>query len=170
MTTPFSILAWRIPRTEEPGGLQSIVSHSQTRLKWQRARARAHTCTHTHTHTHTAKYSGLTIGMILPKALEDAYSCSKGPWLMSAFTLRAFQPIPLFRRHSCFWPKEKKEASEVDWYINLTVFITNHLPKIIPPESTKSRIYCAIPTASFWSEEIIINWWGMEMGYVFPGG
>ena len=24
MTTHFSILAWRIPRTEEPGGLQSI--------------------------------------------------------------------------------------------------------------------------------------------------
>ena len=28
-----SILAWRIPRTEEPGGLQYIGSQSQTRLK-----------------------------------------------------------------------------------------------------------------------------------------
>ena len=27
MTTHSSILAWRIPRTEEPGGLQSIGSH-----------------------------------------------------------------------------------------------------------------------------------------------
>ena len=26
MTTPFSILAWRIPGTEEPGGLQSMGS------------------------------------------------------------------------------------------------------------------------------------------------
>ena len=27
MATHFSILAWRIPRTEEPGGLQSMGSH-----------------------------------------------------------------------------------------------------------------------------------------------
>ena len=27
MATSFSILAWRIPKTEEPGGLQSIASH-----------------------------------------------------------------------------------------------------------------------------------------------
>ena len=28
--TPSSILAWRIPRTEEPGGLQPMGSQSQT--------------------------------------------------------------------------------------------------------------------------------------------
>ena len=33
MATYSSILAWRIPWTEEPGGLQSIGVHSQTRLK-----------------------------------------------------------------------------------------------------------------------------------------
>ena len=33
MTTHSSILAWRIPWTQEPGGLQSIGSHSQTQLK-----------------------------------------------------------------------------------------------------------------------------------------
>ena len=33
MATHSSILAWRIPWTEEPGKLQSIGSHSQTRLK-----------------------------------------------------------------------------------------------------------------------------------------
>ena len=33
MATSFSILAWRIPKTEEPGGLQSMgVTKSQTRL------------------------------------------------------------------------------------------------------------------------------------------
>ena len=31
--THSSILAWRIPWTEEPGGLQSIGSQSRTRLK-----------------------------------------------------------------------------------------------------------------------------------------
>ena len=33
MATPSSILAWRIPWTEEPGGLQSIGSQSRTQLK-----------------------------------------------------------------------------------------------------------------------------------------
>ena len=43
MTTHFSILAWEIPRIEEPGRPQSIGSKkSQTRLS-----------IHTHTHTHT---------------------------------------------------------------------------------------------------------------------
>ena len=33
MATHSSILAWRIPWTEEPGGLQSIESQSHTQLK-----------------------------------------------------------------------------------------------------------------------------------------
>ena len=33
MATHSSILAWRIPRTEEPGGLHSMGLQSQTRLK-----------------------------------------------------------------------------------------------------------------------------------------
>ena len=33
MATHPSILAWRIPRTEEPDGLQSMGLQSQTRLK-----------------------------------------------------------------------------------------------------------------------------------------
>ena len=32
MATHSSILAWRIPRTEEPGGLQSMGSQSWTQL------------------------------------------------------------------------------------------------------------------------------------------
>ena len=46
MATHSSILAWRIPRTEEPGQLQSMGSH----------RVRQELPTHiyyTHTHTHT---------------------------------------------------------------------------------------------------------------------
>ena len=35
MATHSSILIWRIPWTEEPGGLQSKVANSQTRLKKQ---------------------------------------------------------------------------------------------------------------------------------------
>ena len=32
MTTPSSVLAWKIPWTEEPGGLQSMGWQSQTQL------------------------------------------------------------------------------------------------------------------------------------------
>ena len=45
MATHSSILAWRIPWTEEPDGLQSMGLQSQTWLS-------AHARTHTHTHTH----------------------------------------------------------------------------------------------------------------------
>ena len=34
MATHSSVLAWRIPGTREPGGLSSMGSQSQTRLKW----------------------------------------------------------------------------------------------------------------------------------------
>ena len=54
METCSSILAWEIPWTEEPGGLQSM---GLQRVRYTRARACEHThtraCEHTHTHTHT---------------------------------------------------------------------------------------------------------------------
>ena len=46
MATHSSILAWRIPWTEEPGRLQSLGSQ---RVRHDRA-------TNTHTHTHTYKF------------------------------------------------------------------------------------------------------------------
>ena len=45
MAAHFSILAWRIPWTEEPCGLQSIGSQSRTRLKQLSAQAYL-PCTH----------------------------------------------------------------------------------------------------------------------------
>ena len=47
VSTHSSILAWRLPWTDEPGGLQSMGLHSRTRLK----RLRRHAHTHTHTHS-----------------------------------------------------------------------------------------------------------------------
>ena len=42
MTTHSSLLAWRIPWTEEPGGLQFMGSQSQSQLKWLRAAQHTH--------------------------------------------------------------------------------------------------------------------------------
>ena len=39
MATHSSVLAWRIPWTEEPGGLQSMELHSRTLLKQLRTHA-----------------------------------------------------------------------------------------------------------------------------------
>ena len=56
MTTHTSILAWEIPWTEEPGGLQSMgplrVRHNlATECAWPRA----------HTHTHTQGVAGVSL-------------------------------------------------------------------------------------------------------------
>ena len=45
MATYSSILAWKIPKTEEPGGLQSMGHKELDMTEW----------THTHTHTEPIK-------------------------------------------------------------------------------------------------------------------
>ena len=52
---PTPILAWRIPWTEEPGGLQSIRSQRDGHNWSDLVLARPRTHTHTHTHTHPTK-------------------------------------------------------------------------------------------------------------------
>ena len=52
-----SILAWRIPWAEEPGGLQSMGS--------QRARQNQSYSTHTHTHTYTVIDTYVNIVILL---------------------------------------------------------------------------------------------------------
>ena len=47
MATHSRILAWKIPWTEEPGGVQSIGSQSDM------TETRTHMCTHSDTHSHT---------------------------------------------------------------------------------------------------------------------
>ena len=42
MATPSSILVWRIPWTEEPGGLQPMGSQSLTRLSTHAGHTQAH--------------------------------------------------------------------------------------------------------------------------------
>ena len=52
MATSSSILAWKIPWTEEPGGFTVHGVPKSCTLLSDLAGARAHTHTHTHTHTH----------------------------------------------------------------------------------------------------------------------
>ena len=80
MTTHSSILAWKIPCTEEPGGLQSRGSQ-RVRHNWACACAcaRMHTCTHTHTHTqtHTYTHSSLPASFVVPHRMWDPSSLTR---------------------------------------------------------------------------------------------
>ena len=63
MATHFRILAWKIPRTEEPGGLQSTGSQSQASLSeltqqntYIQRRKSVYTYTHVYISINTHKY------------------------------------------------------------------------------------------------------------------
>ena len=62
MATHSTLLAWEIPWTEKPGGLQSVGSrrggHTEQHMG-AHTHIRTHTCTHTHarTHTHTRTHA-----------------------------------------------------------------------------------------------------------------
>ena len=57
MATHSSILAWRIPQTEEPGGPQSLG------LQELDTTEHAHAHTHTHTHTQSPEPKTVLIGV-----------------------------------------------------------------------------------------------------------
>ena len=52
MATHFSILAWRISWTEEPGGLYSPWGLKELDMTERLTHTHTHTHTHTYTHTH----------------------------------------------------------------------------------------------------------------------
>ena len=56
MATHSSILAWRIPWTEESGGVQSM-DHKELDMTDQ-TYIHTHTYTHKHTHTRTSSHTG----------------------------------------------------------------------------------------------------------------
>ena len=61
MAMDSSILAWRIPWTEEPGGLQS--------MGLQRVRHDQASNTHTHTHTHTEMADAIEIPHLIASSI-----------------------------------------------------------------------------------------------------
>ena len=66
MATHSSILAWRIPWTEKPGGLQSMGSQ-RVGHNWVSCWATKHSTQHTHGHTHTPRNYTDTQFSILPQ-------------------------------------------------------------------------------------------------------
>ena len=60
MATHSTLLAWEIPWTEKPGGLQSVGSrrggHTEQHMG-AHTHIRTHTCTHARAHTHTYRHT-----------------------------------------------------------------------------------------------------------------
>ena len=73
MATHSSILAWRIPWTEEPGGLQSMGSQ-RVRHDWATDTHR-HTHTDTHTHTELLAYMFLRTKLMCSKWRKEGIQC-----------------------------------------------------------------------------------------------
>ena len=65
--TDFSIFAWRIPWTEEPGRLKSMGSQELDTTEWLSACARVRT--HTHTHTYVVHIQKIRTLNIIPKEI-----------------------------------------------------------------------------------------------------
>ena len=89
MATHTSVLAWRIPGTGEPGGLPSIGSQSQTRLKRLSSSSRYEICIHigihTHTHTHTEAWAEQTNTLI--KTFSVSHGARLGHEIICNFCL-----------------------------------------------------------------------------------
>ena len=103
MATQSNTLAWRIPQTEEPGGLQSMESQSRTQL--------SDSLTHTHTHT---LFSGIpqpglnvagNLGITVRRPWEtSASSGSRSRKGNSSCSERVWKPSLLFLFFVLFYP------------------------------------------------------------------
>ena len=102
--THSSILAWRIPWTEEPGGLQSMVSQSQTQLK------RLSTCTQYQEKSDIFWYLVMAVtclGMTVKSIYQSSPGCVPLVWMdliwrpLRSLVLRLF--IAQVRQISAIW-------------------------------------------------------------------
>ena len=71
MATHSSILAWKIPRAEKPGGLQSMGLQS---VIHDLANEHMHAKTHTHMHVHIMFLNCSSLRHLFNKYLENAWN------------------------------------------------------------------------------------------------
>ena len=87
MATHSSILAWRIPWREEPGGLQSI--------RWWRAGHAWVTHSHTHTHTHTYSFTLIPCSSDGKRLFLQCRRPRFDPWVGKILSRSKWQPTTL---------------------------------------------------------------------------
>ena len=92
MATHSSILAWRIPRMEEPGRLQSMGCKE---LDTTKLLTLFYTHTHTYIHMHTHKYV-LSWWLSGEEPVCQCRRCRFDPWIRNIPWRRKWQPTPVF--------------------------------------------------------------------------
>ena len=122
MATYSSILAWRIPRTEKPGGLQSVGSQT-VRHNWA-----TNTHTHTHKHTHESWLKNLI------KNIKMCVFYRQGNW--GSETLVNLFKVKLSGREGL------ELKTQVFWIWELIFFLLQH-------SSCQTACHCEIVLMSF---------------------
>ena len=86
MATHSSTLAWRIPWTEEPGGLQfmGLQRVSCDRSNFTHTHTVGYTHTHTHTHTPWATVHGVAKSQLWPKQLHTHTHTHQGKYIANS--------------------------------------------------------------------------------------
>ena len=98
MATHSSIPAWKIPWTEEPGGLQSMESQ-RIRHDW----VTEHVCKHTHTHTHTHTCSHiLFMGFMANHLSIPAARIPRTVWKDKKIWYQKISPAQVKRCPKCY--------------------------------------------------------------------
>ena len=111
MATHSSVLAWRIPGTGEPGGLQSMGWQSRTRVL------------HTHTHTHT--HSRMSVPSTPPPPHVEAKREAAPDVLL--------EQLPTSPRDVCLLPEEERSP----WRLGLrAALVTSRLAGLFLAETS----------------------------------
>ena len=136
MATHSSTLAWRIPWTEEPGGLLSMGLQESDRTD------STHTHTHTHTHTRTAALSHChTVSSPLFSTGRDCIPCWRCMW---SFTMGPEVPAQAYLLH--LRPSQVKDMPTV-------LYFYCSLPSPSHPTCPAPSVLCSEAHLSF--EEIL---------------
>ena len=113
MTTHSITLARKIPRTEEPGGLQSMGSQSQTRLSdW------APIYTHTHTHTHTTSSIFIHLSVDIEVVFMSWLLWIKLLWTLECIYLFKLEFSPNMRSRISAHSAQTSLGGEICWRLS----------------------------------------------------
>ena len=105
-----SVLAWEIPWTEEPGGLQSIGSQSRTRLKWL--------CTHMHTYIVLSLWKQFKWHQAICPYVSIHFNC-----VIAAYSFRAVETSGVRQLNHPHFADRGSNAQGA----SVTCFIQNHI-------------------------------------------
>ena len=156
MATHSSILAWRIPWTEEPGGLQSMGS--------QRVRHDQVTNTHKHLTKIGAAAAAAKLLQLCPTLCNSRDSSPPVSLVPGILQARTLEWVAISFSNAWKWKAKVKSLSRVrllatPWQTNIfltnfklwaSIILTGATPKRTPLEAWSKRSHCLVSLPFFW--------------------